>query len=101
MVLPVMMTDIDSTEATDCPDRSTHMSTRMIARPQRIEVITRNECRGRRRWSAEEKRDRVKNDFGRRRPSYAQGERAVTRDRPGRRRTRSRGGGTRSGRVRR
>lgn len=48
-----MMTDIDSTAAAALPDRSTHTTDRMSARPQRIEVITRGERR--RRWSLEEK----------------------------------------------
>ena len=48
------MTDIDSTEAAACSDRSTDTSDRMSTRPQRIEVITRGERR--RRWSLEEKR---------------------------------------------
>lgn len=47
------MTEIDSTEATEDFDRSTHTSDGMSARPQRIEVITRGERR--RRWSLEEK----------------------------------------------
>ena len=48
-----MMTDIESTEAAESSDTSTHTSDRMSARPQRIEVITRGERR--RRWSLEEK----------------------------------------------
>jgi transposase len=48
-----MMTDIDSIEESEGSERSTHMSARMSARPQRIEVITRSERR--RRWSAEQK----------------------------------------------
>ena len=52
-VCPDMMTDIDSPETTEGSDRSTHISARMSARPQRIEVITRGERR--RRWSVEEK----------------------------------------------
>ena len=47
------MTDIDSTETREGTDRSTPISARMSARPQRIEVITRGERR--RRWSVEEK----------------------------------------------
>ena len=48
-----IMTDIDSTEATEDFDRSTHTSDRMSALPRRIEVITRGERR--RRWSLTEK----------------------------------------------
>lgn len=48
-----MMTDIDSSAANEGCDRSAHISARMGARPQRIEVITRGERR--RRWSVEEK----------------------------------------------
>ena len=47
------MTDIDSTDAGEDADRSTHTSARMSARP-RIEVITGVERR--RRWSWEQKR---------------------------------------------
>jgi transposase len=49
-----MMTDIESTEAAESSDRSTHTTDRMSTRPQRIEVIMRGERR--RRWSLEEKR---------------------------------------------
>ena len=47
------MTDIEQTQASESTDRSTHISARMSARPQRIEVITRTERR--RRWSIAEK----------------------------------------------
>ena len=48
-----MMTDIESTEAAESSDRSTHTTDRMSTRLQRIEVITRGERR--RRWSLDEK----------------------------------------------
>ena len=49
-----MSTDINTVSPTAIePDTSTHMSSHMSARTQRIEVITRGERR--RRWSVEEK----------------------------------------------
>ena len=48
-----MMTDIESTEAAESSDRSTHTTDRMSTRLQRIEVITRGGRR--RRWSLDEK----------------------------------------------
>jgi len=48
-----MMTDTDMPEVSKLGDESTHMSARMSAGTQRIEVITPGERR--RRWSAEEK----------------------------------------------
>jgi transposase len=48
-----MVTDIDSQEASEAGESSAHMSARMSAHTQRIEVITRGERR--RRWSVEEK----------------------------------------------
>ena len=47
------MTAVDQPETSEGTDQSTHMSARMSARPQRIEVITRGERR--RRWSVTEK----------------------------------------------
>jgi len=57
-----MTANIDSPEAIGISDPSTHMSTRMSARTQRIEVITRGERR--RRWSAEEKQAIVAESLG-------------------------------------
>jgi transposase len=48
-----MVTDMDMAEATGGTDQSIHLSGRMSAHLQRIEVITRGERR--RRWSASEK----------------------------------------------
>jgi transposase len=48
-----MVADIDSQEASEVGESSAHMSARMSAHTQRIEVITRGERR--RRWSVEEK----------------------------------------------
>ena len=59
---PTMATDIDSREASEAEESSTHTSARVSAHKQRIEVITRGERR--RRWSAEQKQEIVAESLG-------------------------------------